>query len=150
MIWLNSRKIETRITNNQLSDKEGFFYLYATLIYFFVFKLINGAIHDSCYFIIAYSSASFFVLIGLPLIYKLNKSVDDKDFIKRFFAITWIIKIKLTLVNLVFALISMGLFPVHDKSETRKYLVNIYYSIMILIYFILTYRSFKRLKKQGV
>jgi len=105
MIWLDIRKLEDKISKNKLSDKDGFHYVLA----FFILSALSVDISSQseepwikvlkCLLLVAIN------IWGLDAAYKANTEVDGKDFFKRFFAISWVIGMRVLLALLIFMLI---------------------------------------------
>lgn len=100
MIWFNIKELEYRISNDELSDRDGFNYLLA----FFILSAIGyGMVSGNENGWIKFFSCVAAILInvwGLRAIYEANKSVDGKDFFKRFFAFYWVIGFRLFLFTI--------------------------------------------------
>lgn len=101
MIWFNMKELEQRISGNKLSDKDGFNYLLAYTVVLVIAVTIGGKI-DSVWF--KFSSCLIHALVsawGLNASFNANVDIDGRDFFKRFFAISWIVGIRLFLVSIV-------------------------------------------------
>jgi uncharacterized membrane protein len=151
MIWLNSKKLEKQITSNELTEKDSFYYLLATVLYNFAFYFYSKAVsHFTILTVINFIVSILGAIIVIPMIYKINREYDDKDFIKRFFAITWIVRIKLTIIMIVYTLIYMTIFKNMQNARKVQIVVNIIMNLfLIAINYLLTIQSFKRLKSTG-
>jgi len=105
MIWLDIRKLEDKISKNKLSDKDGFQYVLA----FFILSTLSVGISSQgeepwirvlkCLLLVAVN------IWGVNAAYKANAEVDGKDFFKRFFAIYWVIGMRVLLALLIFMFI---------------------------------------------
>jgi len=105
MIWLDIRKLEEKISKNELSDKDGFQYVLA----FFILSTLPVGISSQgeepwirvlkCLLLVAVN------IWGVNAAYKANAEVDGKDFFKRFFAIYWVIGMRVLLALLIFMFI---------------------------------------------
>lgn len=146
MIWFKIEKLEKKITTNQFSDKEGFNYLFATTIYGFINVFYTSISGYSYFSWINLIFAILITIIGLPMTYKINCSIDSKDFIKRFIAITWIVRMRLLIYTLIFLFLFINLFDLKTHSLAKDLtLCGFSFSINIFFY-VLTIKSFRRLK----
>jgi hypothetical protein len=146
MIWFQTKEFEKKISNNQFSEKDGYNYLLATSIYGFVFAYY-ATIGQSSY-LTAFICVSHILitLVGFPALYKINKKLDNKDFIQRYLAITWIIRMKILVLMIFSTLILLNIFGSGWLGPSVEKLIIILISISFsLIYYGLAIRSFKRL-----
>lgn len=146
MIWFKIKDLEKKISTNQFSDKEGFDYLFATTIYGFIYMFYTSMSGYSYLSWVNLILAILITIIGLPMSYKINCKIDSKDFIKRFIAITWVVRMKLLIYTLIFMFLFINLFDLKTQS-LGKDITLCGFSIAINIFFyVLTIKSFKRLK----
>lgn len=146
MIWLNIKKLEKEISENRLSDNEGFYYLLATTIYGFVYYLFSGFSGYNIYTFLNLSIAIIITLIGLPIAYKTNSQKGNIDFFKRFIAITWVVRMRLLIFTIIFMFICMNIFDLRNPS-TVKDVTFLLFSILINVMFYgMTISSFKNIK----
>jgi len=93
MIWFNLKELENKISNNELSDQDGFNYLLA----FFILSTIGYCMasgNSNCW--ITFLGCVLSVLIniwGLRMIYAANQEIDGKDFFKRFLKLDFSLEI---------------------------------------------------------
>lgn len=88
MIWLDIKKLENKISVNELSDKDGFNYV---LAYFILSAIIMATISNDSNALIKLLTCLIAVVIniwGLNAIYDANNEIDGRDFFKRYFAIS--------------------------------------------------------------
>jgi hypothetical protein len=155
MIWFDIKKIEDKISNDELSDKDGFnyvmaFFILTTVALCFVTNNTNGWIK--------FSTCIVSIIInvwGLNAIYQANTEIDGKDFFKRFFAINWVIGMRLIVITLIFAVIIgivIGIVSVKneinlkDPNPLKDILGLIFMAMFNLICYLLIINSFRRLK----
>ena len=104
MIWLNIEKLEENISNDKLSNKDGFNYVLA----YFILSAISFAVgYGDMSGSIRFIGAMINVVItiwGLNAIYKINLDIDGKDFFKRFFSIFWVIGMRVLVAALVISI----------------------------------------------
>jgi hypothetical protein len=155
MIWFNIKELENKISNDDLSDKDGFNYLLA----FFILSTIGYSIaSNNTTGWITFSGCIISILIniwGLKTIYEANKLIDGKDFFKRFFAIYWVIGFRLFLLTLPVYIIA-GIFIAIssiksglNRLETnpiRDFVILIFVSLFSVICYLLIVNSVQRLK----
>jgi hypothetical protein len=146
MIWFQSRKLELKISKNLLSENDGYLYLLATCIYGYILALYSSRVPYTYIHLIIVLAHIVITIIALPIIFKINSNLDDKDFLKRFLAITWIIRIKLLIWFVVSTLVYYNIVGM-NISRTAQIIYVISNSVLSsLLYYVLTIRSFKRLK----
>ena len=92
MIWLDISNLEDKISKNELSDKDGFNYVLA----YFILSALTMNI----------GSRNSNAIWGLSAAYKANNEIDGKDFFKRFFAINWVIGMRMLLAVLILGMIA--------------------------------------------
>ena len=146
MNWLNLKELENKISTNNLTDKEGVDYLLANFIYGSVWSYIasiNGLNLNSTINLLITLFVGIFILFKL---YSLNNELDGKDFFKRYFAVTWVIRMKLLIVYFIFLFLYLALFDMKEKNQTAV-IISLLFSVTIsLIFCVMTIKSFKRLK----
>jgi hypothetical protein len=155
MIWFNIRKLEDKISKNELSDKDGFNYVLAYFI-LSVFAMSLGT-HDKSVWIklLHFVLLATITIWGLTAAYKANDEIDGKDFFKRFFAINWVIGMRMLfalvilifIVGIVMAIISRvsgGNYV--DNSPIKDFITLISVSLFEVIYYLLVINSIRRLK----
>jgi hypothetical protein len=155
MIWFDIKALENKITNNELSDKDGFYYLLA----YFIFTLItlsSVANKFNGWLMLCECAISVLITIwGLRTIYELNNEIDGKDFFKRFFAINWVIGMRILIVIIPLAFffgILCGIIAVKNNIELHEpnpqwgILSLTFKAFFTLICYLLIINSFKRLK----
>lgn len=111
MIWLKVKKLEIEISQDKLTENQWFYYFIASIIYGICYSFyisINSYKHppQTMYYI----AALIISTLGVVKIFQINKKIDSKDFLKRYFAITWVIRVKLIILYLIFFLIYLNLF----------------------------------------
>lgn len=145
MIWINIKELENKISRNELTEKDSYNYLLATLvlsIFSILIPTINGWNIDS---IIHVLLNLVITLLGLQILYKLNKMADDKDFLKRLISITWVVKVRLSIYYLFFTFIYIQFVTVSDNMINGLAII-IFSFILKLLFYYFSIRSFKRLR----
>jgi len=146
MIWFTINDLEQKISSNQLSEKDGFNYLLASTIYGFIYMLYATMSTFTYLTLIDTGIAIVITLIYFPIIYKINASIDNKDFIKRFIAIGWIVRMKLLIYTLIFMFLFFHFFDSSSPSLTQNVILSVFSITMNLLFYMLIINSFKRLK----
>lgn len=145
MIWINIKKLENKISKNELTDKDSYKYLLATLILSIISILvptINGWNYAS---LIHVFLSVIITVFGLQRLYKLNEKADNKDFLKRLISITWVVRVRLTIYYLVFTFIYIQFFSLSD-DKTRGLAIIIFSFILKVLFYYFSINSFKRLR----
>jgi hypothetical protein len=155
MIWFNLKELENKISNDELSDRDGFNYLLA----FFILSTIGyslGSGNSSGW--VKFIGLIISILIniwGLKTIYAANKEVDGKDFFKRFFAFYWVIGFRLFVIILPIAMIIgvlIGIFSVKSAPDFSgnnpiiDLIILIFVSMFSVICYLLMINSVQKIK----
>jgi hypothetical protein len=145
MIWLDSKQLERKISENKLSEKDTFHYMLATMIYGFLYTLLIPIKNYDDYVLINFCTSILITLIGLSQTFKINQKKDDKDFVKRFVAITWVVTVKIFIAYIGFG-VFIVLFMDLESPSTAIGIMSCAFSIIThVLFYILTVNSFKRL-----
>jgi hypothetical protein len=75
-----------------------------------------------------------------------NNKIDGKDFFKRYFAITWEIRIKLLIASLIFLFICMNIFDLRKESNAKNVIYLIFGITIYILFYVLAIKSFNRIK----
>jgi hypothetical protein len=149
MIWLNLKKLERKISNNELTEKDGYNYFFATMLLGFLMifiKAVGSGFNENKYLELA---AALFPIIAIPILYKINKRKDEKNFIKRFFAVYWVIRVWMYLIG-VGSIIPLQLLIISYNKEIQEaiieYFRNSFFIFGNLVACIVAINSFMRLK----
>jgi hypothetical protein len=155
MIWFDLKNLENKISNNELTDKDGFSYVLA----FFVLSAIGISFitnSSNGWIKLTQCVISVFITVwGLKTVYEVNNEIDGKDFFKRFFAINWVIGMRLLVITLIFAVIvgivigvvsSKNGMNLTDPNPIKDIVELIFMAMYGLICYLLIINSFRRLK----
>jgi hypothetical protein len=155
MIWFNIKELENKISNNDLSDQDGFNYLLA----FFILSSIGYSFSSgNSNGWITFFGCVLSVLInvwGLRSVYAANKDIDGKDFFKRFFAIYWVIGFRLFLATILVGGVLGVLAGIlsakngiqhMDKNPIMDIIFLIFVSMFSVICYLLMIQSIQRIK----
>ena len=155
MIWFDIKNLENKISNNELTDKDGFNYV---LAFFILMTIALSLATNNSNGLIKLSQCLITVLInvwGLRTVYDVNCEIDGKDFFKRFFAINWVIGFRLFVVAIIFAVIIsiiIGIASVghsinlKDPNPVKDIAFLVIVAMYNLICYLLIINSFRRLK----
>ena len=156
MIWFNIKKLKEEISNDNLSEKDGFNYV---LAYFILSTISAVGGYNEMTAGIRLLGAALYVIItiwGLNAIYKINLEIDGKDFFKRFFAINWVIGMRILVVLLILSVIGgIGMGILYERSSSPLsepmpgYLLVIFTSLVSIILYLLIMKSFRKLKPKS-
>lgn len=154
MIWYDISELENKISENQLSEKDWFNYVLA----YFIMTSISMSItsnHENVWIKLLNSTLLVMITIwGLKSAYEANNEVDGKDFIKRFFAINWVIGIRMLLFLLGAALVILFLSKVlpsanatnhSDNSVFKDLFITGFMALFELTFYSLVIKSIRRL-----
>jgi len=155
MIWFDIKKLEDKISKKELTDKDGFNYVLA----YFVFSVIvlSFITKDTSVWIKFFECAISVIITvwGLKTVYEVNNDIDGKDFFKRFFAINWVIGMRILVVTLIFAFIisiPIGIISIqnginyNDPNPIKDIIMLVLGAMYNLICYLLIINSFRRLK----
>lgn len=152
MIWFNLKELERRIINDEFSDQQGFSYFLA----FSIVSVLTSYLTTSYEGLITLAEAVIAVGItiwGSIQVFKTNSAGDGKDFFKRYFALSWVVGIRL----LVFALITLiplsilyVLIVSPDESYTtmEDIMKVVLLAFVTFIYYYLLINSFGRVSSK--
>lgn len=153
MIWYDLKNLENKIAKHELSDKEGLNYVIA---YFVLTAVTFSLITNDSNNWVKLSECVLSVLVnvwGLKAVYKINSEIDGKDFFKRFFAINWVVGIRLLVFVMSLALIVsilVGVFSTKNDINLSRSSQDIFELVFTTIYslsfYFLIIKSFRRLK----
>jgi len=155
MIWLNIRKLESKISTNELSDKDAFNYVLAFFILSCLTFGTNSKVENVWIQILNIILLVLITIWGLNGAYKANSDIDGKDFLKRFFAINWVIGMRLLLIviglTFVFGIIAGIVLLINNGGKLegnpiKDWFLTIFMSMFEVIYYLLVINSIRRLK----
>ena len=157
MIWLNIKKLEKQISDDELTDKDGFNYLLANVILtIIVLSFISNYSNGWIKFITCVTSVIINVW-GLRAAYNANLEIDGKDFFKRFLAFNWVIGIRVLVIAII-AIIIIGISIAIVSGGTNSNLSSnslqgifgiIVGSLFSIICYLLILNSFHKIKTKN-
>jgi hypothetical protein len=154
MIWFNLQTLENKIVNDQLTDKDGLKYFFAILIITAIpFSVLNIKIIYHIDTLISFLILSIIVW-GVIASYSVNKKIDNKDFFNRFFAISWLVGIRIILfivISIIFMNTMTGIIPHHYFCRyglVFSILGLIYIALIWIFNYVLIIRSLNRIRRK--
>ncbi|HEY3370681.1 MAG TPA: hypothetical protein VGK10_07530 [Prolixibacteraceae bacterium] len=155
MIWLDIKELEYKISRDELTDHHGFEYVMAYVILSSIGVSISTNNANGWIKLLGCVLNVIITVWGLRSIYKVNKGLDGKDFLKRFFAISWVIGMRLLLgvfvfsflTGLVLVIISRNIAEVNlSENPFKDFISLIFVCLITIISYLLIINSFRRLK----
>ncbi len=157
MIWFNIKSLEEKLINNKISEETGYHYLLTFLI--IVSIVIYSDIPDD-FSSKWWSLADFLIglvitIFGLAKIFKINTNADNKDFLKRYFSLSFVHSIRIAVVLTVLLILNKliinlapntisNFFTTLTTGDWAEFSSNI---LISLLYYWLLIRSFLKLTK---
>jgi hypothetical protein len=159
MIWLDLKKMERKLSSNDISDKESVRYYLGIFIissiYGIIVTLINKRPIDSSGTSVAlyYLLNLIIIVIGVITIYKLNSKIDNKDFFLRFFSLSFVIFIRLIVyticIGVLFAIIISFFIKLQDINKNIMTYIGLLWKIIYYILIALAFRKIAAIKKRN-
>lgn len=151
MIWFNLKEIENRIISDELTDKEGFSYFLASAILGVIGTYFGS--QESTLTFVSVIVGILLTIWGSFLIFKTNEAGDGKDFFKRYFALSWVIGVRLFvfafIATILYMIIYLVLFtPEESIIKNNDILKLIISSLIMLLYYFLLNNSFRRVSNK--
>lgn len=155
MIWLDIKVIESKISNGELTEKDGFNYLFAFLILSAICLTLFTNNEHGVYKLLDCILTTVITIWGIKATYKANNDIDGKDFLNRFLAISWVIGMRLIIVALIIGLIVGIIAAIASKNTSNNLSDNksvievftlIFISMFQIICYLLIINSFRNLK----
>lgn len=146
MIWFNIKNLEDKISSNKLSEKDGYNYLLASSIYGIIYMLYVSIVGFNYLSFLGAGAGIFMAVIFLPILFKINSSIDNKDFIKRYIAIGWVVRMKIMLYNVIFMLLFLNIFDLTTPSLAKDMTLFLFSIGISALSYVLITNSFKRVR----
>lgn len=160
MIWFNLKKLERKIIEDELSDKETFTYFLLTSVGG-IFG-ISSANYQDLHLVIELLLTVVITIWGSYIIFNANQKGDGKDFFKRVFPLAWVVAFRLLIFTIIALIPITFVFYIFIFPDTLNYIEsNItssneewLYLILSLIVFVIFYlqlkNSFKRVASKTI
>lgn len=152
MIWFNLKELENRIISDELTDKDGFSYFLASAILGVIGTYLGS--QENLITLVGVIVGILLTIWGSYLIFNTNQSGDGKDFFKRYFALSWVIGVRLFVFALigtfVFMIVYMVLISPEEStySDSNDLLTMVISSLFVLVYYFLLNNSFRRVSNK--
>jgi hypothetical protein len=155
MNWFNLQDLENRLSENSVSDQEGFYYLLANLILFGLGSYgASDTYHHGGFIFAEIVIMLTIIIVGLNLTFKANQNGDGHNYFKRFLALYFVIGIRLLVFVLLLAIPAgiLGFF-IFGEEISNTFLqdllfLGLYAGIGIIYYYFLV-RSFKKVAQSN-
>jgi len=148
MFCFKLKALEKQISSNQFSDKDGFNYFFATTIYGFIYTAYTSMSGGNQFLWVSLVATIIITTICLPIAYRINSEIDDKDFLNRFIAIAWVIRIRILILTIFFMFIYSNIFDLRNSSFLQNVVLSSFTLLINILYYYLTIKSFKRLRDE--
>ena len=157
MIWFNIKSLEEKLINNKISEETGYHYLLTFLIFLSI--AFAGNMEDDFstkWWSLGDFLISLVILIfGLSKVFKINSSADNKDFLKRYFSLSFVHSLRIAIVLTILLILKKVLIDLSPnnissflttltKSDLAEFSANI---LISLLYYWLLIRSFLKVTK---
>ncbi|MBN8649798.1 MAG: hypothetical protein J0L67_00110 [Cytophagales bacterium] len=152
MIWFDIKQLEKNLKTDAVSEKETFTYLFVLLLISTIFSYVNGQktpLQLSNW--IELTLDVVLTVLTLKTTYDINTKGDNRDYVKRFMALTTVIMIRLIVFAVPGALVGLTIIKILENTKlvTVSSLNNLFdlamtFGLGVAYYFMLT-QSFKRI-----
>lgn len=157
MIWLRLKKLETKLINNDISEKTSFQYLLIYLVLIALVMTIPGKEEFSHWGWKAGKGLLDLVItvVGTYLVFSINSKGDNRDFVKRYLSLSFVNGLRLVLLILLLELlykvvmfiIPLELWQFFNELFSGDIPVLLYPILTSLVYYWLLMRSFIRVNE---
>lgn len=155
MIWFNLKELERKLIQYELSENAAFQYLLVIMILItlaFYAPGVKGYTHYA-WEIGDVILELLITVVGIYTLYSVNSKGDNRDFLKRYFSLSFVVGLRLLIfylaVRLIFKIIMFVIpldlwYSVNDllSEDVREFIFSTVFS---LIFYWLLVRSFKRI-----
>lgn len=146
MIWFDIKILEDKISSNKLSERDGYNYLLASSIYGIIYMLYVSIAGFNYFSFLSAGAGILMAVIFFPILFRINSSIDDKDFIKRFIAIGWVVRMKIMIYNVIFMLLFLNIFDLTAPSLIKDMTLFLFSIGISALSYVLIINSFKRVR----
>ncbi len=149
MIFFSFKKLEYKILNDELSDKDVFIYMLNQIILIdLMYELLFLAPYEESNLIVSFIQIVvdiIAVVVGNWYVFKINEKLNGKDFFKRYIVISWVAMWRTCLVSiLLYTPFVMTAFLDINQDMVDWLFIGV--SIIIFsIYYSMMAKSFTRL-----
>jgi hypothetical protein len=151
MIWFNIKELELKLKGGEMSDKDFFQYLLANMILYSVVPYLSDSSSTKWILAIEIVFALAITVIGTKMTFDINSRGDNKDYFKRFFALSLVVAIRLIVFTFIALVPVVVIARIANSFGTVEGLDD-FYNLALTIIFSLAYyymltRSFERVSK---
>lgn len=152
MIWFDVKQLEKNLKADIVSEKETFMYLFVLLLISTISEYVNDPETPSQLTTwIELTLDVVLTVLTLKITYDINTKGDNRDYVKRFIALTMVIMIRLIVFAVPVALVGLTIIKILENTKlvTVSSLDNLFdlaitFCLGVAYYFMLT-QSFKRI-----
>lgn len=152
MIWFDIKQLEKNLKTDAVSEKETFRYLFVLMLISTISSYVNNPEPPSQLTSwIELILEVILTVLTLKITYDINAKGDNRDYVKRFMALTTVIMIRLIVFAVLVALVGLTIIKILENTKlvTVSSLNNLFdlamtFGLGVAYYFMLT-QSFKRI-----
>ena len=154
MIWLNLKKLERLLIQNKITESISYQYLLVFLVLLTLASTFPETDDFSHYgWEVAYIILELLItIVGTYLVFKVNSDGDNRDFLKRYFSLSFVNGLRLALfavlIRLIFKIIMFVIpldlwYSINDffEEDSGEFFFDI---ILSIVFYVLLMASFKR------
>lgn len=146
MIWFKIKDLEQKISTDNLTDEDGVKYFVGWLAYGYIMQTLRAMGHSDTVNTYPFLLAIILPFFMIPYFFKQNKLFDNKDFFKRFIAISFVVSIRIIVIVFSSIFISLFIWDLKEPSPGFKTFHLTLSFVTIFLYYIMVFNSFRRLK----
>lgn len=155
MNWFNLQDLENRLIENNVSEKEGFYYLLVSIILSCLTIYVSNDGYNIDIFLISEIVLMLLItVIGLHLTFRANQNGDGKEYLKRYISLSFVIMIRLMVFTFLLAIPVVIILALTFEGIMDNKLFSDFFPLSVLIiisvvfyYFLI--RSFKKVAQYG-
>lgn len=155
MIWLNLLALERKLANFLLTTQAAFNYLLSFIVIFIILIYFP---RDSSFPFDWWDLAEFLLvllisLLGLKKVFRVNQKGDDREFLKRFLSLSFVIALRLLITvmliwltyKIIMFIIPLEIFVPVDRAINHPVTELIITPVVVGIFYYFLTRSFTRI-----
>lgn len=106
MIWFNLQKLERLLIQNKITEAISYQYLLVLLVLLTLSANVPVKVFSNTGWEISYIILDLLItIVGTYLVFKVNSNGDNRDFLKRYFSLSFVNALRLIIFYLVLRLI---------------------------------------------
>jgi hypothetical protein len=151
MYFINIKKLKQDIIEDKFTQKDRFLYAFIWIILNEII-MISPDFYPSIYMDVTYLDKIVdlinivIIALGTFIMYKYNGANKGKDFVDRYFAITFVISFRVLLLVVIFMMFTIGVLYaflpfINNIANIDKYIDYIFYILLIFTEVYIYYRS---------